>query len=408
MADVAILDVQLYGESIGTLTRFPDDRILFAFRKSYIDNADRPILSLSFKDEFGGLIADFPPTQTAALPFFSNLLPEGQMRKYLAERAKVKPIREFFLLWMLGQDMPGAVVIRPADGESAPPAINEEDEETADDQDQEGMLRFSLAGVQLKFSAVNKDRKGLTIPAGGIGGSWIVKLPSREYKDVPENEFSMMTLAKLVGINVPEIKLVPTNKISNLPEGFTSKGQAFVIKRFDRLEGGEALHIEDFAQVFRVYPDAKYKRGNMARIAEVINAESRGQDIEEFIRRLTFNTLIGNADMHLKNWSIIYPSPTQPRLAPAYDFVSTIPYLPTDEAALKVSRSKLFSEFTDDELKHFSANARLSEKIVLDAAYDTVERFHQHWKQQKKDLPISQEIVQIIEKHLKTVPIANK
>ena len=54
----------------------------------------------------------------------------------------------------------------------------------------------------------------------------------------------------------------------------------------------------------------------------------------EFLRRFVFNALIGNADMHLKNWSLIYPDRRAAMLAPAYDFVSTIAYLPDDRLAL--------------------------------------------------------------------------
>ncbi|MEZ5573102.1 MAG: HipA domain-containing protein [Halioglobus sp.] len=63
-------------------------------------------------------------------------------------------------------------------------------------------------------------------------------------------------------------------------------------------------------------------------------------DIGEFIRRMVFNTLIGNADMHIKNWSVYYPDKRTARLAPAYDFVSTIPYIADSGAALTVSRTK--------------------------------------------------------------------
>ena len=68
------------------------------------------------------------------------------------------------------------------------------------DDRSENVLRFSLAGIQLKFSAIIEGRGGLTIPARGMGGSWIVKLPSREFEGVPENEFSMMTLARHIGM----------------------------------------------------------------------------------------------------------------------------------------------------------------------------------------------------------------
>jgi serine/threonine-protein kinase HipA len=123
------------------------------------------------------------------------------------------------------------------------------------------------------------------------------------------------------------------------------------------------------------------------------------------VRRLTFNTLIGNADMHLKNWSMIYPDRRTAALAPAYDFVSTIAYLRDENAALKVSRSKRFDEFSEDELSHLAAKAMLPEKLVLDAARETVALFHQYWQAEKENLPLSQSVIEAIERHVKKVPI---
>ncbi len=403
MADVSVLDVLLYNEPIGTLTRVGGDRNLFAFNDAYIADQNRPVLSLRFKDQFGELITAFRPTQTRVMPFFANLLPEGHMRKYLAERAGVRPTREFFLLWILGRDLPGAITIEPADGEAWP----EDAGDHADDNRRENALRFSLAGVQLKFSAINEASGGLTIPAKGVGGSWIVKLPSREFDGVPENEFSMMTLARLVGIDVPPIRLIDIDEIRNLPEGIGElNGPALAIERFDRLPNGETIHIEDFAQVFGVYPDDKYKEGNARSIAAVIAAEGREADIVEFIRRLTFNTLIGNADMHLKNWSLIYPDRRHAALAPAYDFISTIPYIPDHSAALNFSRTKRFDGFSEDELSHLAGKARLPEKLVLDTARETVQRFHEHWEKEKTNLPLDAKVIDAIEGQLKIVPVA--
>jgi len=406
MADaVSILEVRLYGEQIGTLTRFAGDRTLFAFNEAYIDDAARPTLSLGFKDGLGQLISDFRPVQTRVMPFFSNLLPEGRLRAYLAERAGVDPEREFFLLWVLGQDLPGALTIRPADGGAWPPDAN--DGPTLPAEERENALRFSLAGVQLKFSAIDEARHGLTIPAKGVGGSWIVKLPAREFDGVPENEYSMMTLARLAGIDVPAVKLVDIDAIRNLPGGIESlKGQSLAIERFDRLAGGSTVHIEDFAQIFGVYPNDKYKKASYMNIASVIAAEGGERDVAEFIRRLTFNTLIGNADMHLKNWSMIYPDRRQAVLAPAYDFVSTVAYLEEKTAALTFSRTKRFDQFTEDELSHLAARAKLPEKFVLDNARETVALFHEHWAAQKNNLPLSKTVIEKLEAHLSTVPIA--
>lgn len=407
MADVSVLDVLLHGEPIGTLIRVGGDRTLFAFNDAYVLDEARPVLGLGFKDSLGELITGFKPTQTRVLPFFSNLLPEGHMRTYLAERAGVNPVREFFLLWVLGKDLPGALAIGPGDGEAWPLDADDDADDDHDDDHRENALRFSLAGVQLKFSAINEARGGLTIPAKGVGGTWIVKLPSREFAGVPENEFSMMTLARLIGMDVPAIQLVDIDAVGNLPEGIGAlSGQALAIERFDRLQGGGAVHTEDFAQIFGVYPEDKYKKASARNIAAVIAAEGGEADIVEFIRRLTFNTLIGNADMHLKNWSMIYPDRRNATLAPAYDFVSTIPYIPDRKAALNFSRTRRFDEYSEDELAHLAAKALLPEKLVLDTARETVALFHQHWRAEKTNLPLSADAIEAIEAHLKTIPIA--
>lgn len=403
-ANVSVLNVLLHGVPIGTITRVAGDRTLFAFNDAYINDAKPSVLSLGFKDHLGQLITDFKPVQTRVMPFFSNLLPEGRMRTYLAERASVNPQREFFLLWVLGKDLPGAITIEPADGEAWPQEVGQASETKKEAREQ--ALRFSLAGVQLKFSAIEDARKGLTIPAKGIGGSWIVKLPSREFEGVPENEFSMMTLARLVGIDVPPIRLIDVDAIGNLPKGIDPlKGQAFAIERFDRLPDGAAVHIEDFAQIFGVYPDNKYSKASAMNVAAVIGAEGGEADIVEFVRRLTFNTLIGNADMHVKNWSLRYLDKRTASLAPAYDFVSTVPYIPDETAALNVSRSKRFDEFSEDELTHMAARARLPEQIVLNAARETAALFHERWRAEKKNLPLAKPVIDAIEKHVAKVPL---
>lgn len=407
MSSVSTLNVFLYGELVGTITHVGNDRSLFAFTQNYIEDVARPTLSLGFKDSLGELITDFKATNTKLMPFFSNLLPEDEMRKYLAERASINPEREFLLLWVLGQDLPGAITVKPADGEELPPSVTESIDEERSHKG--GAMHFSLAGVQLKFSAVQHAAGRLAIPANGMGGSWIVKLPSSKFDGVPENEFSMMELARQIGMNVPATQLLDIGEIESIPDGIGQFGnRAFAIERFDRAEDGPAVHIEDFAQVFGVYPHEKYKKASMRNIAQVIGIEGQEEDVAEFTRRLVFGTLIGNADMHLKNWSLIYSDKRSVSIAPAYDFVSTIPYIPDEAAALKVSRSKKFSDFTMDELSHLAAKARLPEKLVLDTAQETVSLFHEVWKKEKSNLALSSGVIEVIERHLEIIPIAKK
>jgi serine/threonine-protein kinase HipA len=402
MPDVSVLDVRLHGRSIGALTRVPGDKVLFAFDEAYIADTRRPTLGLSFKDTLGGLIADIAPTQTRLPPFFSNLLPEGAMRDYLAARAGVNPLREFYLIWTLGRDLPGALQIVPFGGGSLPP-IDGDLPDAQGAMESDDVLRFSLAGVQLKFSAVERASGGLTIPADGVGGSWIVKLPSTVYSGVPENEFAMMELARRVGIDVPQTSLLPVTRISGLPDGIEAAGPSvFTIRRFDRTGTGEAVHMEDFAQVFGLYPEKKYGKLSYGNIARVLWIETGEEGVAEFLRRLAFNVLIGNGDMHAKNWSLLYPDRRQAQLSPAYDFVSTVAYMPNDKLALSFAGSKDFASLTHDQFARFAGKTGLPEKLTRDTVRDTVERFREVWKDAAEVPP---KVREAIERHLPSVPL---
>jgi len=401
-----ILDIFLGDRKVGAITGLGGDRTVFTFDDAYADDPGRPTLSLSFRDAMGDLIRDQKRTQTRLSPFFSNLLPEGPLRDYLAERAGVNVVREFYLLWALGRDLPGAIVARGPDGEE-PASGSQDDAPATGEGAAEAPLRFSLAGVQLKFSALEKAQGGLTVPATGVGGSWIVKLPSTRFAGVSENEFSMMTLAKSVGINVPDIQLLNLEQIAGLPEGIGRlQGAAYAIRRFDRTPDGDRIHMEDFAQVFGVYPDDKYKHATYRAIAKVLWLETGEAGITEFIRRLVFNAMIGNADMHLKNWSILYADGVTPSLSPAYDFVSTLAYIPDDKAALKFSRTARWDGFTEDELAYLAAKAGLPERLVIATAHATVEAFREVWAKERGHLPLHGEIADVIDRQFQVVPLA--
>ena len=377
------LSVRLHGKHIGIITRLAGDRQLFAFEQHYIDDPQRSTLSLSFKGSTGGLVTNFRPVGRRVPVFFSNLLPEGPLRDYLAKRAQVNPDREFFLLAVLGADLPGALVVAPLEGDeqSSEPRDALDDETRDASHGGEGPLRFSLAGVQLKFSAVMEASGGLTIPAGGLGGSWIVKLPSARFKAVPENEFVMLELARRIGISVPENKLIDMASIKGLPEqAHTVESMALAVKRFDRLPDGAPVHMEDFAQVFGEFPSNKYKFHSYANLAAVLWAEIGEDAVREFVRRLVFTVVIGNADMHLKNWSLLYPDRRTPALSPGYDFVATLPYIPNDTLALSFGDSRSLSEITPEQMRRFADTARIPASPLWKIAVETAERTAESWK----------------------------
>jgi serine/threonine-protein kinase HipA len=373
------LAVRLHGRQIGVINRLADDRQIFAFEQDYIDDRQRPTLSLSFKGRTGGLVTALRPVPRRVPPFFSNLLPEGHLREYLAKLAHVNPEREFFLLAVLGADLPGALVIAPLEGD----AKEDDGHHDAGDADRprEAVLRFSLAGVQLKFSAVMEASGGLTVPAGGMGGSWIVKLPSARFAAVPENEFAMLELARRAGIVVPDNSLIEMTEIKGLPKEARAPGsKALAVRRFDRAAGGAPVHMEDFAQVFGQYPNDKYHFRSYANIASVLWAEAGEDAVAEFVRRLVFSVVIGNADMHLKNWSLLYPDRRKPVLSPGYDFVATLPYIFNDTLALSFGGSRSLSEITPGQMRRFADTARIPASPLWKIAVETAERAAAAWK----------------------------
>ncbi|MBV8582242.1 MAG: HipA domain-containing protein [Candidatus Eremiobacteraeota bacterium] len=267
------------------------------------------------------------------------------------------------------------------------------------------MLKFSLAGVQLKFSAIREADGGLTIPVHGQGGEWILKMPSAVYAGVPENEYAMLSFAREVGIAVPEIHLVDPRTVTNMPAEVRSDlGMALLIKRFDR-DGDARIHIEDFNQVFAQYPAEKYKN---ASYGSMLGGMWRALDetaTREFVRRLVFSVAIGNGDMHLKNWSLMYPDGRTPRLAPAYDYVSTIVYLANDRLALSIARSKEWSDVSFDNLERWARRAAVPRGVVLGAAHEMVDRIRDVWPRFKKTTGLEPRFIQKIDEHMNTIPV---
>jgi len=398
MAD--ILDVWLAQTRIGQLTLLPGDRTFFVFEEEYLNDPNHPVLSQSFFTGSGGLIPETRTYKTKLPPFFSNLLPEGHLRTYLAKRGGVKSSREFKLLELFGEDLPGAVSIKSSDQRNVPPKLQAKETEHSS---QEQPYRFSLAGVQLKFSALAESKGGLTVPASGVGGDWIVKLPAQNFAQVPENEWAMLHLAKEVGISVPETDLVPLEKIAGLPElGFLSGNLALAIKRFDRKEN-QRIHIEDFAQVYNVFPNDKYNKVSYDNITNMIWVLTGEIGLKEFIRRLTFTVLIGNGDMHLKNWSFIYTDGVTPELSPAYDFVSTVPYLPGDRLALNLSGEKDMNLIGLDHFRKLTRKAEVPEYLTIDTVRETVESTFEKWQGHKMFYDIPSALRKRIDDHLEKV-----
>lgn len=403
--NIQALEVYLDNRKVGIINRLAGDMHIFSFEKEYIADSGRPTLSLSFKGQTGGLVTSMRAIARKVPPFFSNLLPEGHLRTYLAKDAGIHEEREFPLLAAFGSDLPGAVVIKPI-GVDSVLENNLAKEQNHFDKERDASLKFSLAGVQLKFSAIMEASGGLTIPVNGIGGSWIVKFPSMRFPSVPENEFVMLNLARRVGIQVPEVRLVSIKDIQGLPKDVGNmKENALAIKRFDRAGGNRRIHMEDFAQVFGLFPEDKYRKQSYANIASVLWAETGDVSTHEFIRRLVFSVMIGNADMHLKNWSLLYPDGRKPVLSPAYDLVSTIPYIPSDKLALSFGKSRSLDNITKDQVRRFVDTAGLPMSTTWNIINETMANTIDGWSMMDEKNLLSNALKRSIQKQIQSVRI---
>lgn len=395
------LDVLLHDLKIGTLVRTPGDFNAFNFEEAYRATGGFPILSLSFRAAAGGLRKD-PRPLTGALPaFFANLLPEDKLREAMEKHhaGNVRAGNDFDLLAALGADLPGAVRVVPSDGTTAVA------EDTSTDKPK---ARFSLAGVQMKLSVMKNTGKGggLTLPMGDEQGQYIAKLPSTAFPGVSENEFANLALAAAIGMDVPERELVDKSDFDGIPKEFDtlSDGKVLLVKRFDRGAGGERIHIEDFAQVFGVYPSRKYDGAAYHDIAAALSAAVSPTAALEFVRRLALMVITGNGDMHLKNWSLIYRgNGDKPDLAPIYDVLSTVPYLPADGLALSLGGERSFKALAAPRWKAFANRARLPEPGVLKAVIDVVERVNAHWWGLPERSVVPENVLERIDEHVRTL-----
>ena len=385
MADVRVLKILLGDVPVGHLTGFQDGKSLFAFDDSYIDlGPERPTLSLSFlepRDETatGRKLREIASSRMKLPPFFSNLLPEGVLREYVVKRLKVHHDHEFDILMALGASLPGAVRALPAT--ELPRAAADYRPDATMAGQVEPSIKFSLGGSQLKFSMIDRGGR-FTLDEGDE--EWIVKPPHPTHPDLPLNEYTMMRLAAAAGVQIPEVRLVKLEDIdlAGLP-GMAiqrSEAQAYAVKRYDRTARGR-VHVEDFAQVFSVHADQEYKATNYDTIGRLIFDlfPDRFTQLAEFVRRLVVNILIGNGDAHLKNWSVIYPDKINPRLAPAYDLVSTIHYVRNDSLALNLGGQKRFELFDESHFDRLARRTEAPAKFVLGIVRETVAAAQQAW-----------------------------
>lgn len=371
------LDVFLQKLQVGTLVRTPGDFNAFSLDPAYRAMAKPPILSLSLRSVDGGLRKDPKPAAHVLPAFFANMLPEDRLREAMEKHhaGAVRPGNDFDLLAALGTDLPGAVRVVPSDGTTT---------RAAQDDLHAIKARFSLAGVQMKLSVMKNTGRagGLTLSIGDEQGQYIAKFPSTNLVGLSENEFAILALSEAIGMDVPQRELVEKSDFEEIPEEFNtlSTGKVLLVKRFDRGPEGSRIHIEDFAQVFGRQPSKKYDDASYHDIASALNVAVSTDAALEFVRRLALAALVGNGDMHLKNWSAIYPGDgCTPAIAPVYDVLSTTAYFPKDDMALSLGGEKSFKALTPDRWRKFANRARLPDPAVISAVKQVVSSVNDLW-----------------------------
>lgn len=409
--EVNVLQLSIHGVLIGYLAGYKNGRNVFSIAETFKNNPQRPTFSLITHPKFPNaarLMAEPWSRNQRLHPVLSNLLPEGSLRELIARGLKIHVDNEFHMFAYLGGDLPGALEAKPISPEEVPDsALNTHGKATAVPFEKVTQAnKFSLAGVQMKFSMKEKDGR-YTVPDGSTLGDWIIKTPSTRHKLLPLNEYTAMSLAQLGGVEIPEIKLVGLDTLDHLPPiNLPDETYAFAIQRFDRA-GHQRIHMEDFAQVLVKYPHEKYDAANYETIGKVIHDFSGDglADAQQFARRLLVNILLANGDAHLKNWSFLYPDRMTPRLSPAYDIVTTQVYIEHEtQYALNLGKTKNWYTVTMAHFELWAEKSGIPWRVIKPHLDDTLNKARAMWPEALKELPMEESHKVGLRAHWKKLP----
>lgn len=404
--ELSALKLTLHGRLVGYLAGFKNGRNVLSISDEFRQDVSRPTFSLITHPAFprSDTLMSEPWARNQRLhPVLSNLLPEGVLRGLISQGLKTHVDNEFHIFSYLGEDLPGALVATLMEPDKVPESVLTTHGRAKaikfDKVIQES--KFSLAGVQMKFSMKEKDGR-YNLSKGGDLGDWIIKTPSTQHKFVPLNEYTAMSLAALAGVDIPEIKLVDLGKLDNLPQiNLPEEKLAFAIKRFDR-DGNDRIHMEDFAQILVKYPHEKYDSANYENIGRVIYEYSGDglADAQQFARRLLVNVLLANGDAHLKNWSLVYPDKITPRLSPAYDIVTTNVYIANEKKyALNLGKNKEWYAATMLHFQAWADRAGIPWRAIKPHLDDVMNRARTLWPSALTDLPMDEKHKKNLREH---------
>lgn len=367
------LIVYLNSERIGALDEDDSGLLEFRYAPEWTGRSNARPLSRSLplqREPFRG---------KHARPFFAGILPDEGPRQQIAAILGISERNDFAMLERIGGECAGAVSLLPEDA-PAPTVgdarVREQSEKELEDivgelprrplmAGREG-LRLSLAGSQSKLPVLIRDA-AIALPLGNTPSTHIIKPEPERFPGLVANEVLCMTLARAVGLNVPPVSIRP---VGNKP--------CIVVQRYDRSIDANGsvtrVHQEDFCQALGFPPERKYQQEGGPLLRDCIGllrewSTVAALDIRDFLDGLIFNVLIGNADAHGKNYSILYRK-TERRLAPFYDLVCTLAWSELSKIpAMKIGRSESIETITPAHWQTMAQESRvgwpmLRERIV--------------------------------------------
>lgn len=401
----------------------------FVPTESYLADRRRPTLSLSltlpgeedvtqevlrntFDPALYNLHGELPP-------FFAGLLPEGPLRKRLAAtRTNVRDTDDFGILAAAGEDLPGAVRVVPANLDNLTPAARaygvtggaDNLELSVPEAAAEGAAAVSGLQNKLALSSAHEGKR-FVLPVRGKLSDMIAKLPLPNDDSQILNEYTAMRLAAKAGVNVAVCspRLMSDIDLPELVEALGADTRFLAVDRFDRGPNG-ATHTEDACQMLTLMPSRKYAEESLfVQLLRTLDRLSvRGvEDIRQFFIRQAVNTLIGNSDAHLKNFSVIYHNGVHPELSPAYDIVC-VAALPNFKGyATNVAIEKRQRAETLNTYKEIARAAKLADRIVVAAVRSAVDRAQALWPKALEEVDAPAAVAEEILGRLKNLPLAN-
>ena len=302
-------------------------------------------------------------------PVFQHCSAEGVLRQAQAEASKLDQQDDFGLLAAFGSDCIGAIgFIKDAADEDAPLAAV-----TAANPPSGLIAGRTISGVQLKRFAYELSAGKFVVATENSPATHIAKIAEARLPNIVGNECYTLHLAKHV-LGADRVTEFQRVDLADTQE------DALLLTRFDRSDTGKKIRLEDFAQILKVPRGSDFKgkyQSSHEAIGSAITQFSSAPiiDLVHFFKLVVFNILIGNADAHLKNFSLLEVGDGL-RLSPAYDLVNTCLYQQYDRnIALGMNGSKpALEEIVRKDVIAFGRNLGLLENAIIRSLDDVIAR----------------------------------